>query len=84
MHAKAQLEVSVQFVCSLRASHPLRMLWGLHALICTGLAAAKAAQSFSGSGPQRFDDGVEHKYRFDTAPPKQMLKSAVLIVKFSS
>ncbi len=48
--------VAVQFVCSLHAFHPLGLLCGLHTffspLICTVLAAAKAAQSFSESGPE--------------------------------
>ncbi len=51
---QAQLGVAVQFVCSLHAFQncPGFVDCTLFSLICTGLAAAKAARSLCGSGPK--------------------------------
>ncbi len=47
---QVQLGVAVQFVC-ISPFVPALQIAHIFPLICTGLAAAKAAQSFYGSGP---------------------------------
>ncbi len=66
---QAHLGVAVQFVCSLGAFHPLRVLCGLHTICLSHLhrfsCKAKAAQSLCGCGCIKLDRADQVRHRND-------------------